>query len=386
MFPPMPEPNPAQTPGPPPEGPSPEQISTPLLRWFAANSRDLPWRGDYDPYRVWLSETMLQQTQMDRAVAFYNRFVAAFPDVFALADASEDAVLKLWEGLGYYGRARNLLKAARIVARDLHGRLPASAEELAKLPGVGVYTAGAVASVAFNADVPAVDANVERVLARVHALAVPPATTEGKRLFRALAASLIPAGQARHFNQALMELGALVCRPRTPDCMRCPLASICQAKANGLASRLPVKAQAKSTIPIGMGVGVIARRGLFYVQKRVPHGVWAGLWEFPGGQMEPGETPQQAALREVREETGFEAAIAGKLVVVKHAYTRYRLTLHAFLMDLPQNLPDHPTPVLDPEETVAHRWITRQEFDSLTFPTAHRKVATALLADMRVEG
>lgn len=374
----------AQPPVPPPPGPCREELSGPLLDWFAANSRDLPWRGDYDPYRVWLSETMLQQTQMDRAVAFYNRFVSAFPDVFALAGASEDAVLKLWEGLGYYGRARNLLKAARIVAHDLQGELPRSPEALAKLPGIGAYTAGAVASVAFNADTPAVDANVERVLARVYALTTPPATPEGKRLLRSLAAGLIPPGRARDFNQALMELGALVCRPRNPDCRACPLAASCLAKARNLALDLPVKAPAKTIIPIGMGVGVIARKGLFYVQKRVPHGIWAGLWEFPGGQMEPGETPQQTALREVREETGFEAAIAGKLTVVKHAYTRYRLTLHAFLLDLPGDLPDHPTPRLDLEEAVAHRWITRQAFDSLTFPTAHRKVVTALLADVRL--
>ena len=361
--------------------PHSSRFSSLLLDWFHQARRPLPWRTGYDPYQVWLSEVMLQQTQMDRAVDYFNRFLARFPDVYSLARATEEEVLRLWEGLGYYGRARNLLKAARAIV-ELHGGvLPSTEKELADLPGVGAYTTGAVLSIAFNRDVPAVDANVERVLARVFDSALSPKGPKGRTYFRELAQSLIPTGQARDFNQALMELGALVCTPRDPACARCPLATICRALAADTVDLRPALPPGKPVVPIGMGTAVIVHEGLFFVQKRLPGGVWGGLWEFPGGQIEPGEEPEQAALREVREETGFTVESLGKLAVIKHAYTRYRVTMHAYLTGFPEGLAP-PEPRLTAAS--AYRWLPFAKLEGLAFPTAMRKLAAAISRDPRL--
>ncbi|MFP5223243.1 MAG: A/G-specific adenine glycosylase [Acidobacteriota bacterium] len=362
--------------------PDPSLFSTPLLDWFRQARRPLPWRESYDPYQVWLSEVMLQQTQMDRAVVYFNRFLSRFPDVFALASASEDEVLRLWEGLGYYSRARNLLKAAQEIATKHAGLVPDDPPALAALPGVGRYTAGAVLSIAHQKDVAAVDANVERVLARVYDIAESPKDPTGKKRIAELVASLIPAGQARDFNQALMELGALVCTPRSPACPRCPMAGICRALAAGTVEERPTLPQAKAPVPIGMGTAVIVHEGRYFVQKRRPGGVWAGLWEFPGGQMEPGEAPEETALREVREETGFEVESRGKLAVIKHAYTRYRVTMHAFLMAFPEGVTP-PDPVLT--AATSYRWLPFERLEGLAFPTAMRKLTQAMERDARLE-
>ena len=361
-----------------PDSPS---FSTLLLQWFQHARRPLPWRENYDPYQVWLSEVMLQQTQMDRAVVYFTRFLARFPDVFALAAASEDEVLRLWEGLGYYSRARNLLKAAQEIVARHAGLVPADPLALSALPGVGRYTAGAVLSIAHQQDVPAVDANVERVLARVYDIADSPKEPVGKRRFTELAASLIPAGQARDFNQALMELGALVCTPRDPACSRCPMTGICRALAAGTMEERPTLPQAKAPVAIGMGTAVILHEGLYFVQKRRPAGVWAGLWEFPGGQMEPGEAPEETALREVREETGFEVVSQGKLAVIKHAYTRYRVTMHAYLTVFPTGA-SPPEPTLT--AATSYRWLPFEALSGLAFPTAMRKLAQAMERDPRI--
>ncbi len=355
-----------------------------LLDWFARLQRPLPWRGTYDAYHVWLSEIMLQQTQMDRAVVYFQRFTARFPHVGALAEGSEEEVLRLWEGLGYYSRARNLLKAAKAVMERHAGRFPDDLESLGKLPGVGAYTAGAVRSIAFNLPATAVDANVVRVLARVYDLAEPVKDPAVHKRITALAAGLVPEGRAREFNQALMELGALVCRPRAPLCDQCPLADICLALARGTVALRPVKAAPKAVTPIGVGTGVILHEGLFFIQKRRTGGVWGGLWEFPGGQMEPGETPEQTAVREMLEETGFVVRPQGKLAVIQHSYTRYRVTLHAYLMSLPEGTPPLPQPELNAAS--AYKWTTLDALESLSFPSPHRKLIEILQRDARLVG
>lgn len=356
-------------------------FSSLLLDWFQKAKRPLPWRESYDPYQVWLSEVMLQQTQMDRAVGYFNRFLSRFPDVWALAQASEEEVLRLWEGLGYYSRGRNLIKAARMVVAEHGGRIPSDPAALVALPGVGRYTAGAVLSIAHNQDVPAVDANVERVLARCFDLAESPRDPAGKKCFSELAAWLIPPGQARDFNQALMELGALVCAPRAPTCGACPLAGICRALAGGTVEERPALPKSKPAIQIGMGTAVIVHDGLYFVQKRRPGGVWAGLWEFPGGQMEPGEEPEQTALREVAEETGFVVRSLGKLAVIKHSYTRYRVTMHAYLAGFPDGAKP-PEPVLT--AATSCRWLPFGALAGLAFPTAMRKLMQTIERDARL--
>ncbi len=353
-----------------------------LLAWFAARARPLPWRRDYEPYRVWLSEIMLQQTQMDRAVGYFERFTARFPDVASLAAASEEEVLKLWEGLGYYSRAKNLLAAARLVAARHGGRVPDDPEALRALPGVGPYTAGAVASIAFGRDVPAVDANVERVFARLFDLDLPPREPATAAFIRKTAAQMIPPGKARELNQALMELGALVCLPKKPRCSECPLAGRCEALRLDLVFERPVPAKAAAYIPLEVATGLLVRQGRVFVQKRPATGVWAGLWEFPGGTVESGETPEQAVVREFMEETGLRVAVTGRLAVVRHGYTRYRVALHCFSLRDADG--EAPQPALHAAQE--GRWAALPDLDGLAFPAGHRKLIDRLGRDIPFPG
>lgn len=353
-----------------------------LLGWFAANARDLPWRRTLDPYHVWLSEIMLQQTQMDRAVEYYERFLARFPDVASLAGAHEDEVLKLWEGLGYYSRARNLLSAARVLAREHGGAFPSDFAVIRALPGVGPYTAGAVASIAFGQQRPAVDANVLRVFARLLDIAEPVAEPAVRRRIEASVMALMPVGEARAFNQALMELGALVCAPRRPACAACPLAGQCLARARGSAEDRPVLRPAPEIIRIDMACGVLADQGELYIQKRRADDVWPGLWEFPGGVLESGETPEQALMREYREETGLDVLPAGKIAVLRSSYTRYRITMHGYFCRLANGA--DPRSDIRLNEAEAGRFVPPADLRRFAFPSGHARLVAKLLADVRL--
>lgn len=352
-----------------------------LVSWYVKNRRALPWRDDPSPYRVLVSEVMLQQTQAARAAVYFERFVARFPDFPSLAAANTDEVLKLWEGLGYYSRARNLHAAARIVAARGDGSFPDTYEAIAALPGVGPYTAGAVAALALGLDHAPVDANVERVLARSHDIDAPIKEREGRARVRELAQSLLPPGRAGDFAQALMELGEVVCRPKNPDCPRCPVAGLCQARHLGIVAERPVRAPGKSIVPITVATAVLRHRGLFFIQRRKPGGAWGGLWEFPGGRVEPGETPDAAAVRELFEETGFTARIEAPLGVIRHGYTTYRVTLHCYLLSLPDPAAGLPAPGLT--AAVASRWAALAELDGLAFPAGHRKLIDSMRSDLR---
>ena len=349
-----------------------------LLDWFAAHGRDLPWRRGYAPWDVLVSEVMLQQTQMDRVVPFFTRFLARFPDPAALAAAPEEEVLKLWEGLGYYARARNLQAAARAMVREHGSRVPADPDALRGLPGVGPYTAAAVASIAHGQDAPLVDANVERVLARVFDVDESLATAAGKKKIAALAARLLPPGRARDFNQALMELGALVCA-KAPRCGDCPLREICEARRLGIVAERPVRAPRKAITPLTVCTGVLARGGRLFVQKRPTPGVWAGLWEFPGGMVEPGETPAEAVVREFREETELAVRVVEPLGLVRHGYTTYSVALHCYRLALADGRAE---PVLHAADEC--RWADAPDLARLAFPAGHRKLLDRLAADGRL--
>ena len=276
----------------PPEDHLPE-LQQALLAWFDANARPLPWRRHYTPYEVWISEIMLQQTQMERGVSYFLRWMERFPDLPALAAAFEEDVLHAWEGLGYYSRARNLLAAARLVMQEHGGVFPSDPEAIRALPGIGPYTTAAIASIAFNLPVACIDANVERVIARVFDVDSPVKSGPAAARIAELARRILPEGEARRHNQAMMELGALVCGKK-PRCGQCPLARFCTALHLGIVHERPVPGKKAEITPIEVVTGVLSSHDRVFVQKRLPQGAWGGLWEFPGGRVEPGETPEQA--------------------------------------------------------------------------------------------
>ena len=343
--------------------------------------RPLPWRVNYTPYEVWISEVMLQQTQMERGVSYFTRWMARFPDVAALAAASEEEVLRLWEGLGYYSRARHVLAAARRIMDRHGGVFPAALEDIRALPGVGPYTAGAIASIAFGEKLPCVDANVERVVARVFDLDTPVKQEPAASAVRAWALRLVPEGKACEHNQAMMELGALVCGKK-PRCGACPLAAFCISLHLGIVDQRPVPGKRTPITPIEVVTGVLRRKDRIFVQKRLASGVWGNLWEFPGGRVEPGESPEAAVMREFEEETGFAVAVDSKYGIIRHGYTTYKITLHCFALSLAgadgdlEEAPD--PPVLTAAS--AWRWATPRELEDLAMPAAHRKLADRIFA------
>ena len=350
-----------------------------LVRWYNRRRRDLPWRRTSDPYAIWISEIMLQQTQVATVIPYYERFLKRFPNAASLAAAGEQTVLKLWEGLGYYSRARNMRRAAKIIVKDFAGELPASPAELRGLPGIGRYTAGAIASIAFGLDEPVLDGNVTRVLCRVFRVRGNPkqARTE-KRLWQ-LAGDLLPRGKAGLFNQALMDLGATICVPRKPLCPTCPLRHTCEAHPRGEQEKLPMKVKRRPVPHYEIAAGVIRHNGRILIARRKPEGLLGGLWEFPGGKREQGETLEECVVREAREEVQVNVCVTRPLTVVRHAYSHFRITLHAFEC---QYLSGRPRAV----NCAAWRWVAPGQLDRFPFPTANRKIFDALLRRRHATG
>ena len=354
-----------------------------LLRWYARGHRDLPWRRSRDPYRIWVSEIMLQQTQVETVKPYFRRFVRRFPSVRALAAAPADAVMKAWEGLGYYARARNLHRAAKIISSDFAGRWPESPEELMKLPGIGRSTAGAISSIAFGRDAPVLDGNVVRVLCRVFRVRRNPRESRTQRRLWEMAQNLLPPNRAGDFNQALMDLGATVCVPRNPRCGICPLATWCLARAHGDQDKLPVKTKRKPIPHYDVAVGVIRRGKRLLIDRRKPEGLLGGLWEFPGGKRKGNESLEHCLTREIREELGIRVKIVRPLMSVPHAYTHFRITLHVYecrLVAGPERsrtgryVSGHPRAIGCAES----RWVRLDELNHYAFPSANRKVIAAL--------
>ena len=344
-----------------------------LLAWFARCARNLPWRQARTPYRVWVAEVMLQQTQVETVVPYYERFLTWFPSLDVLAQAPLERVLKAWEGLGYYARARHLHAAAQQVAKTDSARLPDTFEELQKLPGVGRDIAGAIASIAFGRDVVAVDGNARRVLCRVFSIREDITRSRVQRTLEKLAAGLLPPGQAGPFNEALMELGATLCRPRTPACEHCPLQDLCLARAEGNPEALPVRRIRRPVPHYDVAAAVTVRDdGQVLVAQRNESDMLGGLWEFPGGKRVTGETMPECLMREMREELGVAVAVGEQLIVVRHAYTHFRITLHAFCCRLVEGKPR----CLDCAD---FRWVQPAELHALPMSVADRKIAQALI-------
>ncbi|MCS6807144.1 MAG: A/G-specific adenine glycosylase [Acidobacteriota bacterium] len=338
-----------------------------LLNWYHGAKRDLPWRTTDDPYCILVAEYMSQQTQLDRVRHYYDRFLKQFPNIQALARASSQRVLKAWEGMGYYHRARHLHAAAKKIVRELGGRIPNSYEGLLMLPGCGPYTAAAIASIAFNQPVAVLDGNVTRVICRFFAIADDPRQPTTRARLRQVTSELIPPGQARDFNQALMELGALVCTPQAPRCDRCCWNFGCQARQLGLQTALPVKSPSRPLPHHQIAVGVVWKDGHVLIAQRDNHGLLGGLWEFPGGKCQPRETLQQCCAREVREEVGVSVRVGRKLMTINHAYSHFRITMHVFACRYRSGTPK-------PLACQQVRWVLPHQLRQYPFPAANKRL------------
>jgi len=344
-----------------------DAVRNALLAWYRASRRDLPWRRTRDPYRIWVSEVMLQQTQVATVVPYYERFVARFPDVTALARASEDDVLKRWEGLGYYARARNLHRAARALLAHHGGVVPSDPAVFRRLPGVGDYIGAAVQSIAFGRPLAVVDGNVKRVLARLFAIDAPANRAAAAKEFVARAAELLDPGDPGAFNQAMMELGALVCRPTSPCCNECPVRSACAARASASQERYPVREKRAPVPEVRVAVGVVEADGRLLITRRPSEGLLGGLWEFPGGKIREGEAPEDAVAREIREETGLDVVVTGHVARVRHAYSHLRVELEVYRCRAERAA----AVVLN--GPTDHRWILFEEIADYAFPRANHK-------------
>lgn len=348
-------------------------IRSKLLDWFTIHQRPLPWRKTYAPYHVWISEIMGQQTQMERVAQYFLRWTERFPDLAAVAAAPEQAILKAWEGLGYYSRARNLHQTAIRLIADGADDIPSDYHQLLSFPGIGPYTAAAILSIAYNQPFPLLDANVERLFARLADIDRPLKQTAVKKKLTAMAETLLDRDHPRQFNQALMELGALVCTPKRPDCARCPLQPHCRAHRSDTVEFRPLPSSKQKKIDIIMACGIVRRGPKFFIQQRLPDDIWGGLWEFPGGRLEEGEPPLQAALREIHEETGWRVEAPTFLATVTHHYTRYRVTLHGYLCTLS---PPWTEPVLTAASQYA--WVALEQLQHYPFPAGHRQLVATL--------
>ncbi len=347
-----------------------ESLKRSLLEWYTDVGRDLPWRRCRDPYAIWVSEIMLQQTQVKTVIPYYHRWLAQFPTIEQLASAELQQVLKAWEGLGYYTRARNLHRAAQEIMQHHSGVFPTALNDVLALPGIGRTTAGGILSAAFNQPVAILDGNVKRVLARLVALPVP-LTKATKQLWQ-FSEALLDREHPRDFNQALMDLGATVCTPKNPDCNSCPWRTHSQAYNLGIQSHLPMREPSSPLPHKNIGVAVIwNEQGQILIDRRRPNGLLGGLWEFPGGKIELGETVEECIKREIQEELAIEVEVGDRLITIDHAYSHFRVTLNVHhcrhLIGVPQ-----------PLECDEIRWVTLEEIDQFPFPKANAQIIAAL--------
>lgn len=353
----------------------PRDVRRRLLTWYRANCRDLPWRRTGDPYAIWISEAMLQQTRVETVIPYYERFLSRFPDVQALASADLDDVLGEWAGLGYYSRARNLQRAARMIVEDHDGQLPDDSEQLRALPGVGRYTAGAVASIAFDRPEPVVDGNVTRVLARLLDMHDDVGKPAAQRRLWEVAGELVRGPEPGNLNQALMELGATLCTPRAPRCLACPLLRHCQAYRTSDPAGLPVKGRKKPPRRVEAVAALVLRRGRALAVRRPPSGLLGGLWELPGDDLHDSEKALGGITRGLRERVGLEVTRPVALGTVEHVFTHRLLKLHVFRCD------EAPRGRTRLSGFDSHRWLPPSALRELPQGGVTRKALTLLLGE-----
>ena len=341
-----------------------------LLAWYKTNARDLPWRRSRDPYRVWISEIMLQQTQVATVREYFERFIRAFPNVVRIAAADEQDVLRLWEGLGYYRRARQLHAAAQRIVAEHGGRFPESIDELRKLPGIGRYTAGAIASIAFDQRAAILEANTVRLLSRLIGYRDDPLASTGQRLLWQVAEDILPQKDVAQFNQALMELGSLICTPSEPKCHECPLSSLCKANAASLQREIPPAKPRQHYTELREAAVVVRKHGRVLMRQCGPGERWSGLWDFPRFEI-PSERPlfaNEEIVKRVQAQTGVTCAPPTLLKTMRHGVTRYRITLDCYLAK-------HVAGRARSPNGSNVRWFPLAELPALPLSTTGRKIA-----------
>jgi A/G-specific adenine glycosylase len=347
-----------------------------LRPWFARRQRNLPWRHNRDPYRIWVSEVMLQQTQVATVIPYFERFLHAFPTLADLAAAREQDVLKLWEGLGYYRRARDLHRAAREIVARHDGRFPDDPTILSSLPGFGRYTCNAVLSQAFDRRLPILEVNSQRVLSRLFGRSEDPRQGPARHWLWQAAEAILPKREVGAFNQALMELGALVCTPTAPRCDECPLAARCEAHRLGQQEMIPARTPPPESVRIEEAAIVVRRGSKVLLVQRPPTGRWAGLWEFPHGPLRDGETHEAAAIRLLHELTGLQADLGAELLTIRHGIMHYQITLTCFEVT-------HRRGKFHPRFYVQGRWLSLAELAAYPISSPHRRLSRFLLAPSR---
>ncbi len=336
------------------------KIQTQLLQWFKKKGRDLPWRKTRDPYAIWVSEIMLQQTQVATVIPYYKNFLKSFPTVHHLSKADLSKVLKIWEGLGYYSRARNLHRAAGIVMNHFNGKIPNQLKDLLNLPGIGRSTAGAILSFAYNEEAPILDGNAKRVISRLFAVSDNPAKGKVENLLWRISESLIPKGYSNSFNQAIMDLGSMLCTTKEPQCLRCPLRNLCQGYLSGKPESYPPRT-IKKTIPHITAISaVIEKDKKVLLNQRPPVGLLGGLWEFPNWKIE-GE--KRFGLRNyIKKEMGINVKVKESLGTFQQTYSHFKLTLHVF----------HCQPLNGKEKG---KWVPIRKLPLLPMSRIHRRIA-----------
>ena len=349
-----------------------------LISWFQKNQRDLPWRSRRTPYSTWISEIMLQQTQVQQVVPYYRRFMDRFSSIQSLAKAPVLQVLKAWEGMGYYSRARHIHQTAQIIVRRFAGQIPIDFQDLLELPGIGRSTAGAILSLAYDQPLPVLDGNIRRVLIRFFYINQDPGKTATINKLWSISQNIIPLKNAGLFNEALMELGALICSPKNPDCVRCPLKKRCLGFCSGDPASLPIKKPRKPIPHFDVTAAVIQSKKKILITQRPEKGLLGGLWEFPGGKKEPGESLEQCLKREILEELNIEIKVGERFIQVRHAYTHFKITLHCFFC---RKLKGRILPI----GVKDFRWVFPEELDRFPFPRADQKVIHFLQTKIRPE-
>lgn len=348
------------------------RLSSRLLAWYNKNKRPLPWRDHADVYAVWVSEIMLQQTRVETVIPYFEKWMRLFPTAHALAKASEQDVLNAWEGLGYYSRARNLHKAAKIVVKDYGGNLPAELTDLIKLPGIGRYTAGAIASIAFGRDEPALDGNLKRVYVRLFNMEEPVVSSKGEKLLWDIARQNLPKGKAGDFNQALMDLGAMICIPKNPRCLICPLTELCEAREMGTQELRPVMKPKKVVPHYIHAAGVIVKRGKVLLAQRPSSGLLAGMWEFPNGRV--GGDPAGELVKALK--SGYSLKVRRKeaLGVLQHAYTHFKVIVHVFCCEFSSAV-----------NKKNLKWVSLKELDDYPMGKVDRQIAIMVYNELALE-